>query len=141
MDAALLGIVRGALEPYGGDAATLEHAWSEAAGMWLIRVAPRNAGAAAFSAGFDGEDLVSIMVGNTWFEVFPARTVADLTPIQEIARAVFGGHVQEARVGGGFARIALADGRVVEAGRVHAPIPWKLRHARRYTAYTRRPGR
>jgi len=134
LDRALLRLIEEALAEIGDDIASVEHTWGEAAGLWFVEVTPRRPGAAHFTAAVDG-DAVTITAGKTWFEVFPIKAVDDMAYIRQIASAVFHGDMEEAGLGECFARIRLADGRVASVGRVHMPLPWKLRRRRRYLGY------
>jgi hypothetical protein len=137
MDRALLRVVTEALAALPSDAATLTHTWNAAAGMWHVEVRPTNPSAALFSVAFDGDDLLSFVVGNIWFEVFPVRSASDLDEVADIARAVFQGRIEESgfRREDAFGRILLEDG-AVGVGRVHVPWPWRARpFKRRYEPY------
>ena len=134
MDLALLRVIRSALAPFGDEAATFDHAWGERARMWFVEARPNNDSSASFSAAFDGDDLVTMVVGQTSCEVFPVKHVDDLDAVREIAEAVFEGKLEEAEQGG-FARMTMRDGRVLAVGSLHLPIPWRLRRRPTYAPY------
>ncbi len=127
----VLRIVRSALLPYGEQAALVTQEYDAGPGMWQTRVQPSRARAAPLTAGFDGEDLLSVTIGNTEFEMFPVDEALD--DFAEIVEATFAGRVEEARLNG-FARIYTAPAGF-NVGAVHLPWPWRLRFARRYTPY------
>lgn len=133
---ALRDVVARLLADYEPGVAEVRHAWGEQAGMWFTEVDPRHAGAAPLSLSFDGQDLLNINVGPTWFEVFPfAGDDQSLSYLEGIVQAVMAGRVEESGASStAFARIHTDDG-TVHVGRVHAPWPWKLRKVRRYQAY------
>jgi hypothetical protein len=134
MDLALFDVVKRALEPYGTGAASLEHAWGDQARMWFVEVTPTNDAAAPFVAAFDGNDIVTAIVGKTNFEVYSIKQADELQYIGEIAGAVFRGQVEEVERGG-CARLTLADDRVVTVGAFHLPTPWRLRRRHTYPSY------
>lgn len=131
IDREVLRIVRDALLPYGEQAAVVTQEYDGGGGMWVTRVQPSRAGSAPLTAGFDVPDLLSVTVGNTWFEMFPVDE--ELDDFAEIVEATFAGRVEEARLNG-FARIYTRSGRF-NVGAVHLPWPWRLRFTRRYKAY------
>jgi hypothetical protein len=115
-------------------AASVTQTWHEPARMWFVEVHPTRTDAAPISAAFDGDDLLSITVADTWFEIFPISD-AELASFGTIVRAVLAGRVVQAGwAGRRFARIDGADG-LVRVGAVHAPLPWRLRRRRRFAAY------
>jgi hypothetical protein len=63
--------------------------------MWWTEVQPSRSGAARLTGGFDGDDLLSITVGATWFELFGVRGSADLDKFRDNVVAVFAGEIQE----------------------------------------------
>lgn len=136
MDRALLRVVTEAYADLPAGAATLTQLWSDPADMWFVEIEPRNRSAARLSIAFDGTDLLNFTVGNIWFEIFPIRSIEDLTQTGDIARAVFSGRVEESGFpGDAFGRILLDDG-TISAGRISLPWPWKLRpFKRRYEPY------
>jgi hypothetical protein len=137
MDLAVHAVVAEALARYG-DVADVEHAWGAPAGMWFTEVTPRREGAAALSLAFDGEDLLSITVGNTWFEWFPFEE-RSLVRLREFVNAVVAGHVEEAGTSGNaFARIATVSG-TMSVGAAHLPMPWRWRPRRHYWPYSPPP--
>jgi hypothetical protein len=85
---------------------------------------------------FDGDDLLSVEIGNIFFEVFPVRSVEELNYAKEIAEAVFAGRVDESGPpSGAYGHLLLKD-RTVGVGRVHLPWPWRARRLkRRYAPY------
>ncbi|WP_353953188.1 hypothetical protein V6K52_07095 [Knoellia sp. S7-12] len=137
MDQALLRLLTEALASVPTGAATIRQHWDEGGGMWSVEVRPRSASAANLDMGFDGDDLLNVNIGNIWFEVFPVRSVDDLTYAKEIAEAVFAGRLEESGPASeAYGRLLLEDGPVA-VGRVHLPWPWKARPLkRRYTPYT-----
>ena len=116
--------------------ADLSVSWSEDAPMWFTELTPHRDSAASLSIAFDGDDLLSITVGSTCFEIFPMSTVAeDLAYVREIIEAVIRGRVEESGMRGKeFARLTLDSGPI-SVGAVHAPWPWKARMSRTFTAY------
>jgi hypothetical protein len=127
-------IVESALEPFGDGAATVSQTWSDAAGMWIVDVAPARSDAAPMSVAFDGDDLLSVVVGRTWLEMFPLSEDL-MAELREIVESVLAGHVEEA--GGGsrsFAHIGVGE-HMVRVGHVHLPVPWAWRHVGRFAAY------
>lgn len=136
MDRALLDAVRGALDDHPGGVADLSHTWGQEAGMWFAEVRLRLASAAPFDIAYDGEDLLSVTVGNIWFEIFPIKSVIELDYVREIAAAVFAGKVEESGPRDhAFGRINLEEGPI-KVGSVHIPWPWRARPAKRhYDAY------
>jgi hypothetical protein len=123
MDRALLDAVSETLEELPDDVLTLTHTWVEDAGMWFVKVHPRLGTAAEFSIGHDGEDLLSVVVGNIWFEIFPFKSVKELGYVRKIAGAVFAGKVEESgppdKASG---RLNLEDGPVgVGSVQFHGP--------------------
>ena len=136
MDMALLDAVITALNEHSDGVATLTHTWAEDAGMWFVKVRPRLASAAEFSIAYDGEDLLTVTVGNIWFEIFPIKSVEELDYAREIAVAVFAGRVEESGpLDKASGRIHLKEGPV-GVGSVHIPWPWRARPVkRRYDAY------
>lgn len=133
-DHALYRLLNDAVAESADGAASVTQAWSERAGMWFVEVCPSRADAAPISAAFDGDDLLSITIAGTWFEMFPVSE-EQLARLGRIVRAVLAGRMVEAGRGGRcFARIDTADGPV-RVGAVHAPLPWRLRRRRRFAAY------
>lgn len=133
MDLAIHAVVAEVLARYG-DVADVEHTWGAPAGMWFTEVTPRREGAAALSLAFDREDLLSITVGNTWFEWFPFEE-SSLGRLREFVNAVLAGHVEEAGTrGNAFARIATVSG-TMSVGAAHLPLPWRWRPRRHYRPY------
>ncbi|HEV2887172.1 MAG TPA: hypothetical protein VGX49_09705 [Jatrophihabitans sp.] len=133
-DHALHRLLSDAVAQLAAGSASVTQAWSEQAGMWFVEVRPTRADAAPISAAFDGDDLLSITLADTWFEMFPVSD-AGLARFGRIVAAVLAGRmVQAGRGGCCFARIDTADGPV-RVGAVHAPIPWSLRRHRRFAAY------
>jgi len=135
IDEALRLLVGDALAAYAPSSGTLTHGWSDEAGMWFTEVTPRDPAAASLSIAFDGNDLLSVTVGTTWFEIFPVTSPRDLDQVREIVEAVFAGRVEESgRTGRRFARITLESGPIT-VGHIHMPRPWKGRASRRYQSY------
>lgn len=136
MDTALLDAVSTALNEHPAGVATLTHTWNDDAGMWFVKVSPRLASAADFSIAYDGEDLLTVTVGNIWFEIFPIKSVEELGYAREIAVAVFAGKVEESGpLDKASGRIHLKEGPV-GVGSVHLPWPWRpLPVKRHYNAY------
>jgi hypothetical protein len=135
MDEALYRLVCSALVLRGQDSATVTRRWNAQADMWFVEVMPVNLDAASLSVAFDGTDLLSVMVGRTWFEVFPVRSSEDLGHLRSIAEAVFAGDVEEAGASGrSFARIGSGQA-AIHVGHVHLPLPWKARRRRRCAPY------
>lgn len=80
-------------------------------------------------------DPVSVMIGRTWFEVFPLRSSEDVGHLRSIAEAVFAGDVEEAgALGPPFARIGSGQA-TIHVGHAHLPLPWKARRRHRYAPY------
>jgi hypothetical protein len=135
MDIAIRQLVADALASYPAGSANLVYAWSDEARMWFTEVTPLNPDAAPLSIAFDGADLLSVTVGDTWFEIFPVATPAELDHVREVVEAVFAGQVEESGMRGKeFARITLKSGPI-SVGSVHMPWPWSGRQARRYQPY------
>lgn len=133
MDRAVLDVVQQQLAVYG-DVADMRHIWGDSAEMWFVEVQPVNFRAAPMSLAFDGQDLLNVNVGATWFEVFPFREDS-LNWLRGIVRAVLAGRVEEARTwGDAFARLHTEAG-TMRVGHVHWPLPWRWRPVRRYESY------
>jgi hypothetical protein len=135
LDQALLRVVREELSRYG-DAATVRPEWGQVPQMWFVEVEPANAQAARLSVAFDGDDLLNINVGDTWFEVFPFRE-SGIDDFRRVVRAIFAGRIEEAgggREGGGTARIYTDMGRPRTVGAAF-PWPWQWRMHDRYEPY------
>ena len=95
-------------------------------------MSPRLTSAAEFSIAYDGEDLLTVTVGNIWFEIFPVKSVEELDYARQIAVAVFAGNVEESGLRDkAFGRILLEEGPV-GVGSVHIPWPWRARPLKRY---------
>jgi hypothetical protein len=103
--------------------------------MWFVDAEPANRAAAPLSVGFDGDDLVSVTVGRTWFEVFPVRSSQDVADLRPIIEAIFAGEVQEAGRSGRFFAIIGSGRSATNVGHVHLPLPRRARHWHRYAAY------
>jgi hypothetical protein len=126
-------IVQTALEPYDDDVASVRWLWSEPARMWFVEVTPAGDGSAWLSVGVD-DDLLSVTVADTWFELFPVNDTA-LDEFAAIVEAIFAGRVVEAGSRScAFARITTRRG-VIHVGHVHLPLPWRWRRTRHYLPY------
>lgn len=100
--------------------------------MWFVKVSPRLASAAEFSIAYDGDDLLTVTVGNIWFEIFPIKSMEELDYAREIAVAVFAGKVEESGLPDkAFGRIHLKEGPV-GVGSAHIPWPWRARPVQRH---------
>lgn len=139
IDLAVRNVVFRVLAEYEADVAEVRHEWGEQAGMWLTEVDPRRPGAAPVSLSFDGQGLLKVNIGPTWFEVFPfGGDEESLAYVQDIVRAVMAGRVEESgSVSASFARVHIDNG-TVKVGHVHAPWPWRWRQVREYQPYGNR---
>ena len=61
--------------------------------MWFAKVTPLDPAAASVSVAFDQPDLLSITVGNTWFEIFPVTAQDQLGYLRDFVDAVLAGRV------------------------------------------------
>jgi len=136
IDSAVRDVVLRVLAEYEADVAEVRHEWGERAGMWFTEVEPRRPGAAPLSLSFDGQDLLNVNIGPTWFEVFPfGGDKESLAYLQGIIRAVMAGRVEESgSLSASFARVHTDNG-TVNVGDVHAPWPWRWRQVREYQPY------
>ena len=133
-DLAIRTLVQSALEPYGPGSGTLEVAWGEDAGMWFVEVTPSQPDAASLSVAYDGYGAVSVVIGNSWFEMFPVDD-GMLHDLRQIVDATFAGRLEE--VGSdynGTVRIRVADGTTLTAG-AWAPGSSESTRVRKYEAY------
>lgn len=93
-DQRLHALVEDRLRAFGNTSASVSQAWGAAAGMWFTEVVPTQPDAAFLSVAFDGHDLVSMVIGRTWFELFPVND--DLWyELREIVDLVLSGQVVE----------------------------------------------
>lgn len=134
IDLAVRAVVARALAGYGPGVAEVEHGWGAHAGMWFTEVEPAPTGAAPLSLAFDGDDLLNVHFGATWFELFPFDDDA-LPYLESIVRAVLAGQVEESGTATrSFAHVHTAEG-TVGVGHTHWPLPWRWRQVRRYEPY------
>ena len=132
-DLEVLDLVRSALNEYGEDIVHVSHNWGSAAGMWFVEVRPANTRAARIDIAFDGDDLINITVGETWFEMFPFAD-GTLDGIRTIVAAVAAGGFEEVRgslFGEGRGRLYTETG-TWRVGALGLPLPWRLPPRRRY---------
>lgn len=131
-DQRLHALVEDRLRAYGNKGASVSQAWGAAAGRWFTEVVPTQPDAAFLSVAFDGHDLVSVVIGRTWFELFPVND--DLWhELREIIDLVLSGQVVER---GGLEQTAAILGSGSAQIKVGAwpaePLP-----ERRYVPYDR----
>lgn len=136
IDLLLRELVEASLAEQAAGSADLSFAWSDSARMWFTELTPSRRSAARLSIAFDGDDLLSCVVGATWFEIFPfAASDDEVARVRELVDAVIAGRVEESGMRGKeFARIELASGPL-SVGAAHLPWPWKGRASRRYQPY------
>lgn len=140
VDSAVRDVVVRVLAEYEAGVAEIRQEYGQKAGMWFTEVEPRRSGAAPLSLSFDGQDLLNVNVGPTWFEVFPfGADDGSLTYLEGIVRAVTGGRVEESGSWwASFARIHTDNGTIT-VGHMHMPWPWRRRQVREYEPYDDRP--
>lgn len=135
IDRALIDVVRQTLTDLPAASSSTSASWNPAGPGWTVRVTPRNPGAAKFGVTHDGDDLVSVVIERTWFEVFPVSDLSDLDYIGAILSAVAAGNFEQSGLGEGFGWLTLANGKSVAVGRLHLPWPRVLCPRRRFSAY------
>lgn len=134
LDIEVRRIVAEVLGGYPDGSAEIRHEWHEPSGMWWTLVRPVRPSAAKIEIGSDGDDLLNVVVGDTWFEFFPIHGPRDLGEIADIVAAVAAGKIEESGRWSKFARIATPIG-ARSVGSAHMPSPWAWRRVRRYEAY------
>ena len=135
IDRALLALITETLAERPEGSATLHHRWVDEAG-WDVEVQPREPRAAPFSVVFTDGDVLSVAVGNIWFEVYPVKSVGDLDYLRQIAAAVFAGRVEESTYKNkAWGRIYLDEGPV-GVGSVHTLGQGATVQQRRYAPYS-----
>lgn len=129
-DQRLYALVEDRLRASRNTSASVSQAWGPAAGMWFTEVVPTQLDAAFLSVAFDGHDLVSVVVGRTWFEMFPIND--DFwQELQEIVDAVFAGQVVEQGRPEQTAAILGSESSQIKVG----AWPAEVRPERRYVPY------
>lgn len=134
---ALRRAVLTALADYPVDAASVTE---ERSTVWGMEVQPNNRSAASAYVTFTGGDEVVVGFGQTHAYIWDDEPAGLGDYTGAILAAVFAGDFEEAGVGEAFARVRLRDGTTVRVGKMHLPLPWRLRRRRRYAPLAARDG-
>lgn len=112
----------------------IDFEWSEGAHMWYTTVTPQNTAAATMSFAFDGTDLISVTIGNAWFEMFP-KDKSTLSHVAEIVTAVAAGNAFESGPRHHACVHIELPNDTLRGGPLRLPVPLWLRSRRNYQAY------
>ena len=135
MDRAIVEMVRQTLSDLPVASSSMSASWNPAAPGWTVSVTPRNPRAANFSVTHDGNDIVSVVIDRTWFEVFPVSDPSELDDLAKCLAAVTAGNFEQSGLGEGFGWLTLANSELIAVGRAHLPWPRVLWPRRRFNAY------
>lgn len=130
---ALRRAVTSALAKYPAKAASVTERRNDGdEAVWGMEVRPAEPAAASVYVTFAGGDEVVVGFGQTHAYIWDDDPVALGVYVGSILASVFEGDFEEGGFGDAFAKVYLADGTTVRLGRMHLPLPWRLRRKRRY---------